>query len=417
VVPQTLICLPRPGVAWQNALVLYAHGYVNPYFDKVTIPWDQVFLTDTSTTPPTQFFLPTLVTDMGYAFAATSYRKNGLVVLEALTDLIALRTAAQAAVKARYGSNPRYTFLTGPSEGGLITTLSIERYPAYYSGGLALCGPVGSFQKQINYWGDFRALFDVINPYDPLSPLPKGLPPTAIDIPDPLVLAWYGAGMIPPSPYKQSVVGNALADPAKAAALLKLSKAPIDPANPADTTAWTFGGLLDYNIFATENGQAVLGGNPYSNMTTVYSGSGDPAFDTLVNASIARYPADAAALTNVKKYETRGGFLWKPLINMHTTGDEIVPYWHATLYGKKVSILSFFRYAAIKVDRYGHCNFTKGDLLTGFGTLYFLATGKLPPTTSYAQLLPEQQRGKYLDSLKNLEKEKKQSVQPVLPEK
>jgi hypothetical protein len=29
-----------------------------------------------------------------------------------------------------------------------------------YLGGLAICGPIGDFGQQINYWGDFRALYD-----------------------------------------------------------------------------------------------------------------------------------------------------------------------------------------------------------------------------------------------------------------
>src|SRR5690606_15644346 len=54
--------------------------------------------------------------------------------------------------------------LTGASEGGAVTALGVERRPDVFDGGLALCGPYGNFQRQVDYFTDFRAVFDVFFP-------------------------------------------------------------------------------------------------------------------------------------------------------------------------------------------------------------------------------------------------------------
>ncbi len=127
-----------------------------------------------------------MVTKQGYYFAATSYRANGLVVQDAIQDLLLLKNIAVNKIGWRLlGVN---VILAGVSEGGLITTLSIERYGSQYAGGLAMCGPIGDFQKQINYWGDFRALYDV---YYPGNIQTYG--GDAVTIPNPLITDWYGA--------------------------------------------------------------------------------------------------------------------------------------------------------------------------------------------------------------------------------
>ena len=72
----------------------------------------------------------------------------------------------------------RKYFVTGASEGGAIAALSLENDPTY-SGGVAVCGPIGSFQKQLNYIGDVRVLFDYFFP----KVLTTDAGESAIDIP------------------------------------------------------------------------------------------------------------------------------------------------------------------------------------------------------------------------------------------
>ena len=161
------ICMPTSG--WNGDLVLYAHGYV-AFSEPIAIPEDQLSLPDGPS-------LPEIVTGLGYAFAVTSYSVNGLAVREGLDDLRDL-----VEIFTRQYGQPNRVYLVGPSEGGIITALAIERYPDIYDAGISACGPVGNFQAQINYWGDVRVLFEYF--------FPSLLPGTAISVPDKVIEEW-----------------------------------------------------------------------------------------------------------------------------------------------------------------------------------------------------------------------------------
>jgi len=79
---------------------------------------------------------------------------NGLAVRQGLADVVDLVNIFNA-IKGPV----QKVYLVGASEGGLITTLGVERHPDVFSGGLAVCGPIGSFPLQVNYIGDFRVVF------------------------------------------------------------------------------------------------------------------------------------------------------------------------------------------------------------------------------------------------------------------
>jgi pimeloyl-ACP methyl ester carboxylesterase len=126
------ICMPEPN-DWNGDLVIFAHGYVAPN-EPLVIPEDQLVLSGS-------FSIPEIINKLGFAFATTSYSTNGLAVregVEDLRDLVRIFTE-------RHGQ-PRYVYLVGGSEGGVITALTIEQYPKVFDGGLAACGPVGDFR-------------------------------------------------------------------------------------------------------------------------------------------------------------------------------------------------------------------------------------------------------------------------------
>jgi alpha-beta hydrolase superfamily lysophospholipase len=98
----------------------------------------------------------------------------------------------------------------------------------------------------------------------------------------------------------------------------------------------------------------------------VYSGSDD---DAALNAGVARFVADADALASLERLSTSGN-LAVPLINLHTTGDPIVPYSQAGLYAEKVRQMGAeARYTQTDVARAGHCSFEAAELLSAFSTL------------------------------------------------
>jgi pimeloyl-ACP methyl ester carboxylesterase len=343
-----LVCLPLTPPPYD--VVVFAHGYVPPgapmtqYYEQLMLSGDQ--------------FLPTLANGLGYAFISTSYRKNGLAVKEGLEDTLKL-------IKTFKEQNPTsFVYLIGASEGGLITTLAAEK-GAPIVGGLALCGPIGNFRSQINYWGDFRVLFDYF--------YPGALPPSPIQIPLGVTETWQSLYV----PQIAGLVGSP-ANRHTTEQLLSTSRAPIDPADPMSVVSTTVG-ILSYNVFATNEAKVELNGQPFDNKYTWYFGS---ANDRALNGpnGVQRFKAELppASLLNISRNYQTTGKLKVPLVTMHTTGDPIVPYWHETLYNAKALFGgSAFKHLNIPINRYGHCAFTAEESLAAFAVLRYMVTGRL----------------------------------------
>ncbi|RME57894.1 MAG: hypothetical protein D6790_12690 [Caldilineae bacterium] len=328
-----------PDLPWNGDLVVYAHGYVEPR-RPVGFPEEQFSVGGVS--------IDQAVTAQGFAFAASSYRRNGLAVLEGVEDLV----DAVELFKSKHG-NPDRVILVGVSEGGLIATLALEQRPDLFHGGLALCGPYGDFRRQVDTFADFRVVFDYY--------FPGLLPASPITIPQTLIDTWetnYYSDTVRP-------VITATSSAISITNLLSVTNAPVDP-NVPETTEQTIRQLLWYNVFSTNDGKQQLGGNPYDNSQRQYQGSTD---DAALNAGVFRTTADVTATLAISAYETDGR-LTRPLIIMHTTGDPVVRYEQATLYGQKVSAADRDPlYEHRKFDRYGHCTFTPFELLDAFNTI------------------------------------------------
>jgi pimeloyl-ACP methyl ester carboxylesterase len=288
-----------------------------------------------------------LVTDLGYAYATTSYRANGLIAPEAVEDMVELNDEVERLVRP----DPKRSVMVGFSEGGLVATLSAERHADRFHGALAGCGPIGDFRAQLDYIDDFRVVFDYF--------FPNLLPGTALEIPESLQQQWDEV-------YIPAIVLALAARPDATRQLLAVTRAPTagsDLRSIAETTI----GLLWYNVFGTADAQARLGGNPYDNSGRVYSSSDD---DAALNAGVERHEADAAAVAGLERFSTTGG-LTIPLVNLHTTGDPIVPFNQAGLYADKVRQGgSQELFTQVDVARPGHCSFQAAELLSAFGDLW-----------------------------------------------
>jgi pimeloyl-ACP methyl ester carboxylesterase len=336
-----MICIPP---IWNHDLVVYAHGYV-----AYNEPLDFQHLT-----LPDGTYLPNVIMGLGFAFATTSYRENGLAILTGLEDIRQL-TEYFPTFAHRQAD---HVYLAGPSEGGAVTTLGIERYPALFSGGLAACGPIGDFRGQVSYLGDYRVLFDYF--------FPGVLPPSPISIPQEVIDNWD-------SYYEGAVSAAVAGNPDAAKQLIRTSKAAIDPAQPSTLITTTVNALW-YNVYATNDAAAKLGGNPYGNPWQWYWGSQN---DRQLNRNVQRFVADQAALDALKAYQTSGN-LTEPLVTLHTTADEVVPFWHELVYLAKASKYDASQLTPIPIRRYGHCNFTTAEALAAFGLLVLRVTGSQP---------------------------------------
>ena len=345
------ITLPSPG-AWNGGLVIFAHGYVG-VDEPLDIPWSQMALPDGA---GGVVYMNELVNSLGFAFATTSYSVNGLAVKQGIVDVLDLVEVFRQRVYP-----PAGVLLVGASEGGLVTTLAVERYPGTFAGGLSTCGPIGDFRGQINYWGDFRVVFD----YFMDRPGFNILPGSAVDIPQRLMAGWD-------SYYVPRIAASLTSYPSRTAQMLSVTGVPYEPSDPVATIGETTLGILWYNVFATNDGIEKLGGQPFDNLDRVYGGS---ANDLLLNRRVKRFSADPSALAEIEaNYET-SGVLARPLVTMHTTGDPIVPAWHQDMYAMKVAgVNPFSPYVPNTIHRYGHCAFTLAEIQAGFGQLVFMVT-------------------------------------------
>ena len=108
-----------PPVDWNRSLLLIAHGY-RP--DSAPLVPDL---------HPDRAANRALLNE-GWMIATTSYRRNGLVIADAIADLDALR----AFIAETYGE-PHRVILEGESMGGEIVTMMAERDAGPYQGALA----------------------------------------------------------------------------------------------------------------------------------------------------------------------------------------------------------------------------------------------------------------------------------------
>jgi pimeloyl-ACP methyl ester carboxylesterase len=342
-----VICIPPN---WNGRLVIYAHGFV-PSQAPLELPSDELTLPDGT-------FVPDHFLSQGFAFATSSFHKNGVAIEQGAEDLNNLLQYFESVVPSR---SLQKVFITGGSEGGLIALLLLERYPGKYDAGLALCGAVGGSPDLIRYVYDFRVVFDYFFPtvftFPPNQPGEK--PFGAVDVPENAFLFWE-------TDYVPRIIAALTADPMATAQLFNVTKAPVDVTDPSSviTTALT---LLFYNIFNTNDQIATAGGIPYDNRSTSYVGSTD---DAALNTAVERIASDGRARAYARRFYQPNGNLHAPLVTLHTTLDPLVLFQHEESYANLVARKHKSAFLSIlPVARYGHCNFTSQEIAQAFALM------------------------------------------------
>lgn len=331
--PQLVVtCLPtgngtRP---WNGTLIVAIHGYVEPQ-EPLVLPAVDMGGTDAAR----------LLLDLGFAFATTSFHKNGYAVEQAGNDVTALVRYFNSAV-----SPTSRVLLLGASEGAAIATMLIERDPSPYAGALALCGPLGGANTEIDYVGDFRVVFDYL--------FPQVFDFGVVDIPASALQNWEG--------YKATVKAVLAAEPEKAEQLFRVTGVARDPNLPTDIATFeATERLLRYNVGGFADLVQVAGGNPYDNQNRTYAGSSN---DAALNRGVERVTASPAARNYLNQFYQPTGRLTRPLVILHTRQDPIVPFMHALEYVQAAERADADdQLSAFAVNRYGHCNFTTSEVL------------------------------------------------------
>lgn len=369
------ICLPDT-VPWNGDLILWAHGYV-AFNEPIAIPEDQLCAVE-------GLCLNDIANALGFAFATNSYSVNGLAVREGIADLLDLVDI----FTAETGLAPNNVILIGASMGGLITALSVEQYPDVYAGGMAVCGPVGSFTGQINAGADARLLFDYF--FGDLLEPGMGDP---FKVPAALIANW--------ETYYPTVVEPVVFDPANAALLdqwVATANLAFDPADREATLRQTVYDVLWGAVFSANDGHAKLGGMPFDNLNRVYRGSAD---DARLNALVARRGADRPALVEMAAHYETSGVLTRPLVTLHNQWDPQVPAWQEFLYANKVMAAGSADYVTFFPSYgYGHCTPGLVEVFVAFGTLYTQIVGDgLDPLLVRTVLVDAADYAAYLDGV------------------
>lgn len=332
--------------AWNGDLVLYAHGIVQA--DEAVVP------------PTTQdgyaLFRAGLLSS-GYAVAASSYASNGWSLDDAVR-----RTHQLSGLFRSKAGRPARTYLAGHSMGALAIVKMVETYRGQYDGALPMCGPVGGALAELQYAGNARVTFDVY--------FPGLLPGTPFDVPagTSFLLPTDKGG---PSPLFLQVFGALTGNPATTLKWAAAANLPFaDGAELIGSGLYVAGFVLRYTNDLIER---VNGKVPYDNRNVEYA-------DPLLDAGVARFDADRAALNYYTRNYAPTGDVGVPVLTLHTTRDPAIPFGHEALFATKVAAAGRSDLLVQRpINSWGHCAFKPEDVQSAFADLVrWVTTGQKP---------------------------------------
>lgn len=336
-----IIVLPEN---WEgDKLVMYAHGYeeTEKYRMEEEAEEEEEFDEEEEANEP-EFH--EVFTNRGFAFAASEYRSNGLVIREGIEDTEALR---QYFVE-KYGQ-PESTVITGHSMGGIITLATVERYPDAYQGAMPLCGWLAPVYTIMKTGFDALVIFDYL----------------FADNSGDIVI---GEELVPYEVLEKQA-----------------KKGKKDLENFAEhfrlKTEDVAGTMYFMQVVLKETAE-IRNGSPVGNLNTIYDGFGFK--DPELNKNVKRYAADPEIQRQALEFHTPTGEISDPVLALHTTYDELLPAYSYEYYDqitlvKGTSDLYHQQY----VVRDGHCFFTFEETSEAFDQLInWIETGK-KPTINY----------------------------------
>ena len=163
--------------------------------------------------------------------------------------------------------------------------------------------------------------------------------------------------------YVPRIIAALVGDPVSTVQLFNVTQAAIDSTDPSSiiTTALS---LLIYSIFNDNDQKATAGGVAYDNRSTTYIGSVN---DAALNAEVERVKSDGRARAYSLRFYEPSGNLHGPLVTLHTTIDEVIPFQHEVSYSNLVAQKGKSAlFSILPVPRYGHCNFTAQEVIQAF---------------------------------------------------
>lgn len=323
---------------WNHGLVIMNHGYSpEPRKPQVGPPSTRI----------------TLFTDRGFAVAQSSYSRGGWAIEQAMTDNEKLR---KYFIK-KYGKTSS-VIATGGAMGASVTTASVEMHPEIYDAGLVTCcSGLDPRLENMNWNFEMLALFEYYFP----SVMPAIVGP----------LNGYEYSIGNTSPTAKKIQAALDANPEKAEIFRR---------------AWgrkkeDVAGTVAFHTYLIHEAQERSGGNPFSNLTTLYQVDDDLA---KVNSGVKRFAADPGKDAYLKKWYTATGKTTKPLMILEPIYDPIVPVQTTEAYVAMAKRAGSEDKVAFQFfDHYGHGSVTTPEVATAFDELLAWMKGGPKPKSGH----------------------------------
>ncbi|HYD62034.1 MAG TPA: alpha/beta hydrolase [Noviherbaspirillum sp.] len=336
---------------WNGRLVLYAHGYEG-----------QDAVLRVSDIPIRRHLV-----ENGYAWAASSFSRNGYDVRTGIedTNALALAFTAIAAQNQRPLPAPSRIYIVGASMGGHVAAAAVEREAlesannkVRYHGAMPMCGVVGDTE-----------LFNYITAYQLAAQYLAGIPATSFPVTD------FAS--------KEDKIKRELwrIFPAIAtsqgrklrAAFINLTGGP----RPIADISFRLKPLQDpiWRRFGHDGTlEGIVSGNVADTTGIVYQLDEDPAQsaeEQAMNVTILRVAADPQAnprrSDGLRWIPTVNGQFDVPVVTLQTLGDLVVPFSMQQVYKRRAIANGSDRWLVQRAIRGpGHCDFTIAEQVEAF---------------------------------------------------
>ena len=333
---------------WNGDLVIWAHGFRESGSLELTV----------DNHPLRELLIP-----LGYAWAASSYRRNDYDVTSGVQDSHALTKRFNGIV-----GKPDRVYFTGASMGGHVTAVAIEQYPNSYDGALPICGVLGDFEL-FDYFLDFNVAAQQIGTNSSIFPV------------DPLA---YLVGTVPAIKASLEVIpgGWPVFLNAGGENLKNLTELRSGGDRPNFDEAWFFwntfpefqsapGNFL-FDLGTTDGTLVRSPGVTVDNHDVVYQFDTDPLLtvgEEAFNLAVFRQTADPQARNNngLAQVPAITGDVRVPVLTLHNLGDLFVPVLNEIEYARRVASRGNSDLLVQRAIRgVNHCGFTGNELATAF---------------------------------------------------
>jgi dienelactone hydrolase len=319
---------------WNGSVVYFAHGFRGNPPDLTT------------QAPPIREYL----IRHGFAWAASSYTKNGYEPGAGARDTYALRDVFASKVAA-----PKRAYLYGQSMGGHVASLSLELYPTAYDGAFSECGVVSGHE-----------ILDYFISYGALAGYFAGADLTAAAT-DAGALGATLRGRIAPAlgPYDNLTgKGDAFVDTVE-----RLTGGP----RPFFREGLSDNYFFNFAILVNAAGTAGPSNAAAQNADTTYAIDDGLGYTSdQINREIARVAANPAYRdpNTYPEFAPLTGKIQRPFLTLHNTGDLFVPISLEQSYRRIVDAAGAGSLLVQRAVRSaGHCGFTQEERERGFSDL------------------------------------------------